>query len=94
MTLYPSPGYRSVNSALEIALSDFKELVSSENAGDSNFVPSEDRQNLPCGVVTITLCWNCHRIPPLQRGTICAWPRAEMSLSRYPVVIESFAVPG
>ena len=83
MALYPSLGNRSVISALEIAVPNLKELVSPENARDSDFVPSEHRQNLPRGVVTISL-WNCHRIPPFLRGTIRSGPRAGRSSLRYP----------
>jgi hypothetical protein len=62
MALYPSLGNRSVDSALEIAVPNLKELVAPENARDSDFVPSEHRQNLPRGAVTVNL-WTCHRIP-------------------------------
>jgi len=55
MALYPSLGNRSVDSALEIAVPNLKELVPPENARDRDFVPSEHRQNLPRGVVTINL---------------------------------------
>jgi hypothetical protein len=40
---------------LEIAVPNLKELVPPENARDRDFVPSEHRQNLPRGVVTINL---------------------------------------
>jgi hypothetical protein len=67
LALYPPFGNRAVDTALEIAIPDFKELVTSENARDSDFVPSEHRQNLPRGVVTVNL-WNCHRNPSVAAG--------------------------
>jgi len=90
MALYPSLGNRSIDSALEIAVPNLKELVSPENARDSDFVPGEHRQNLPRGVVTINL-WNCHRIPPHCSGGPYAQDRElEGAPCVIPVVIESF----
>jgi hypothetical protein len=88
MALYPSLGNRSVDSALEIAVPNLKELVPPENARDRDFVPSEYRQNLLRGVVTINL-WNCHRIPPLQRGRYAQDRELEGTPCVIPVVIES-----
>jgi len=67
MALYPSTGNRTVDSALEIAVPNLKELVSPENARDRDLVSSEHRQNLPRCVVTINL-GNCLAFPPLGSG--------------------------
>jgi hypothetical protein len=65
MALDPSPGNSAVQSALEIAVSHFKKLVTPENAPDCDVVPSKHRKNLACSM--IVRLWIFHRhFSPLQ----------------------------
>jgi hypothetical protein len=59
MALYPSPDNSAVHPALEIAVSHFKKLVTSENAPDCDVVPSKHRKNLACSM--IVRLWIFHR---------------------------------
>ena len=60
MALYPSLGNGRINPALEIAVSDFEELVAAQYPTHGDFVICEHREDLPRRVVTRT-----HDGPPV-----------------------------
>src|SRR4051812_38711379 len=51
MALYPSLCDRAIDPALEVAVTNFKELVTPQDTGNCDVVPSEHRENLPRCVI-------------------------------------------
>ena len=80
----PTFDNRRINPALEIAVSDFEELVASQYSPHSNFVFREHRQDLARSVIIRT-----HDLPPVYElaATISDGNQAGSGSSIYPLVI-------
>ena len=80
----PTFDNRRINPALEIAVSDFEELVASQYSPHSNFVFREHRQDLARSVVIRT-----HDLPLVYElaATISDGNQAGSGSSIYPLVI-------
>src|SRR4051812_28527306 len=86
VALYPAPCNSGVNTALEIAIPDFKELMPPEYACNSDFVAGKHREDLPSSILVVN-SWQCHFVSPMREKPYASDSELEVAHYFIPAVI-------